>query len=66
MPNYLLTWKIDIEDVDSPEQAVIEAIRIQRDPDGCATWFTVKDKDTGKEIDIDGETLLTDNEETIN
>lgn len=40
MPTYTVQWLIDI-DADSPEEAAMEALRIQRDPDGTATLFDV-------------------------
>lgn len=43
MPNYLVTWQIDIENVDSPEEAARSALRIQRDPTSTATCFDVRE-----------------------
>lgn len=37
---YKLTWKIDIE-AESPEEAALKALEIQRDPDSIATIFDV-------------------------
>ena len=44
MPTYCVRWIIDIE-VDTPEVAAQEALRIQRDPDSIATVFEVQDQD---------------------
>jgi hypothetical protein len=44
MPTYCVRWIIDIE-VDTPEVAAQEALRIQRDPDSIATVFEVRDQD---------------------
>lgn len=52
--SYLVTWEIDIE-ADSPEGAVREALRVQRDPYSIATVFTATDTD-GNTTHID---LLT-------
>jgi hypothetical protein len=45
MANYLVTWQIDVEDVDSHHAAALKALAIQRKPDSIATVFDVKDKD---------------------
>ena len=37
---YLVTWTIDIE-ADTPEQAAVAALEIQRDPESCALVFGV-------------------------
>lgn len=53
MKSFLVTWTIDIE-AESFEEAAIEALRIQRDPESEATHFVVKDKKrNGKAKGID-------------
>lgn len=42
MPDYLVTWQINIE-ADDPEDAAIEAQRIQRNPESTATCFDVQE-----------------------
>lgn len=49
MPNYRLIWEIDIE-ADTPEEAVKEALAIQKDPCSIATMFEVTTKIDGSEI----------------
>lgn len=39
--HYVVTWQIDIEDADTPEEAAREALRIQRKVDSIATVFDV-------------------------
>jgi hypothetical protein len=39
---YLVTWEVDIEDVETPEEAAAEALKMQRDPDSVATYFEVR------------------------
>lgn len=53
MANYLVTWTIDIEDVDSPAEAARQALKIQRKKNSIATVFTVKDKRTGHTASVD-------------
>lgn len=55
MPKYLVTWAIDIE-ADSPEEAALEARRIQVDPESIATVFYA---DLGRHrtvVDVEGGT----------
>ena len=52
MPEYLMTWKIDIE-ADTPQNAAEWALITQRDVQSIATVFTVRDKATGVEVDVD-------------
>lgn len=56
MPNYLVVWAMDIE-ADSPHDAARRALAIQRDPDGTATLFKVKEHwNAGEDFTvIDGE-----------
>lgn len=49
---YLVIWDIDI-DAETPEEAAREARAIQQDPASEATFFSVIDRDTGKEVLID-------------
>ena len=39
--DYLVTWEIEIEDVESALAAALEAHRIMLDPDSIATVFAV-------------------------
>jgi hypothetical protein len=48
MAQYLVTWKIDIED-DSPEEAARQALEIMQDKTSEALTFTVKKWSTGEE-----------------
>jgi hypothetical protein len=43
MPEYLVSWDIDIE-ADTPAEAATKSLIIQRDPNSTAISFTVKDK----------------------
>lgn len=58
MPTYHVRWSIDIPAV-SAEAAAGEALRIQRDPDGIATVFGVREllsespRRLGREVEID-------------
>lgn len=54
MKTYRVIWEIDIE-ADSPEQAVKEALDIQRDnsEENIATVFTVIDRKTDRKYNID-------------
>jgi hypothetical protein len=52
MESYLVTWKIDIE-ADTPEQAALAALAIQRKPASIAVVFTVRGKATGVTTLID-------------
>jgi hypothetical protein len=53
MSNYLVSWVIDIEDVNSPLEAAEEAFRIMQKSGTWANVFTVKDKKTNEEISVD-------------
>jgi hypothetical protein len=52
MPNYLVIWRIDIE-TDTPAEAALAALAIQRKPDSWAVVFDVKDKASGAVTTID-------------
>ena len=52
MPEYLVTWRIDIE-ADTAEEAALAAVAIQRKPGSTAVVFEVKDKRTGATAKID-------------
>lgn len=53
MPEYHVTWEIDLE-ADSPREAADHALAIQRDPDSTATVFDVTDGiGTTDRIDLD-------------
>jgi hypothetical protein len=51
MPTYTVQWLIEL-DADSPREAAIKALEIQRDPNSTATHFTVIDEE-GDLIEID-------------
>ena len=59
MNDYLITWTIDIY-ADTSEEAAIKALEIQRDPSSIATYFHVKNKDTGEFLGIDLEDSKND------
>ena len=52
---FVVSWSIDIENVDTPEEAAGEALRIMRDPASIATVFDVLDCDTNTvhRVDLD-------------
>jgi hypothetical protein len=52
MPTYLVTWRIDIE-ADTPADAALAAVAIQRKPDSWAVVFDVMDKTSGAATTID-------------
>ena len=52
LKRYKVKWTIDI-DAASPRKAAEQALEIQRDVFSTATFFQVKDKDTGKKVDVD-------------
>ena len=43
MKEYLITWQIEIE-ADTPEEAVKEALKIQRDPKSTAVIFEAQEQ----------------------
>ncbi|MBD3262045.1 MAG: hypothetical protein GF334_10345 [Candidatus Altiarchaeales archaeon] len=54
MTEYRIVWEINIE-ADNPREAAEEALRIQRDPESCATVFEVREEGTeedGVHIDL--------------
>lgn len=51
MPEYLVTWQIDI-DADSPEEAAARARRYQRQSGSETNHFTVEDKESGKAVEV--------------
>ena len=53
MPSYLVSWVIDMDDVDNPEEAAARSLITMRDPESLATVFLVQDKDTGKSVQVD-------------
>ncbi len=53
MPNYLVSWLIDIEDEVSPVQAAQQALDHIKRPGSIAHVFDVQDKDTGKVVRVD-------------
>lgn len=44
MPEYLVTWKIELE-ADTPGEAAFLALQTQRDPESTATVFEVERMD---------------------
>lgn len=44
MPDYLVTWSIDIFDAEHAQDAARKALAIQRDPASIATVFDVRDR----------------------
>lgn len=53
MPDYLVTWEINIY-ANNPRDAAEEALRIHRDPDSTATVFSVRG------CDSDGDAVVVD------
>jgi hypothetical protein len=51
MAEYLVTWKIEVA-ADSPEDAALQALEIQRDPESMATVFDVVDTAEWYQIDV--------------
>lgn len=54
MPQYLVTWKIDIED-DSPVEAARHARAIQLNPDSIATVFELSTGAENFRVDLNPE-----------
>lgn len=52
MPRHRVTWVIDSEQA-TPVEAAREALETQRKPDSTATYFEVKDLDTGEVTVVD-------------
>jgi len=52
MTSYLVSWTIDIE-ADSHEEAAIEAMKIQRDPNSEAGFFEVTEQATRQVKPVD-------------
>ena len=52
MTEYRVTWMIDVE-ADTPREAAVQALRLQRDPGSWATVFTVRPGLDEIEIDLD-------------
>ena len=55
MKNFRVMWEIDIE-ADSPEEAAVKALEIQRNPASWATGFDVYHEPTGY-VRVDTEEL---------
>ena len=53
MPEFYVTWGIDIYEVDSPHEAAQKALDIMRDPQSAATIFHVRNTSTGEETVVD-------------
>ena len=50
MPSYRVIWEIDII-ADYPGKAAEEALRMQKDPNSIATFFTVYDLDPTTDLE---------------
>lgn len=50
--SYLVTWELEI-DAETPHDAAVMALQYQRDPDSIATVFTVIDRETTRESEVD-------------
>ena len=55
MPEYLVTWMIDIV-ADGPVEAAAQALAIQRDPSSEATVFEVTHIETQKTVQVELDT----------
>lgn len=53
MPMYNVMWEMPIDEAESPIDAAIAALAIQRDPQSIATFFTVQDMTTQKITYVD-------------
>lgn len=55
MAKYLVQWEIDIEDVDNPIEAALNAFKHMQREGTSANVFTVKDKETNviTKVDLD-------------
>ena len=63
MPDYLVTWQIELEAA-SPAEAAARALVIQRDATSIATVFSVQDNTEGGDanpqvIDLNTDAVLT-------
>lgn len=56
MTLYTVTWSLPL-DADEPEDAVMQALGIQRDAASVATWFRVE-ADDGTDAMIDAQDLI--------
>jgi hypothetical protein len=52
MTEFLVAWKIDIDETD-PVEAAKEARKIQLDTESIATVFEVTDKNAGQTFEVD-------------
>lgn len=52
MPNYIVIWRIDIE-ADSPEDAALAAVAVQRHRDSTAVVFEITDTASGHRTTVD-------------
>lgn len=76
MPRYLVRWEIDIFDADTPQDAALRALDIQRDRWGQATHFSVAEVDDEgmqdgkyppqKFVELDAENYMNWDEEPDN
>ena len=64
MPQYRVLWEIDLE-AESPEDAALQALGINRDPQSIATVFAVEHKGICTVIDVEnGDPLILRDERT--
>jgi hypothetical protein len=52
MPEYQVTWEIDVDAPDA-QAAAVKALAIQRNPEGTATVFDVVPRVGGRAVHID-------------
>lgn len=52
MPTYFVSWEIDI-DADSPREAAMKALEIQRDSTSSAIQFYVQEFETDNRLSVD-------------
>lgn len=65
MKQYLVTWEIDIT-AESPKEAALQAMEIQRDLDSEAIHFQVKTQSTGKVTDVYLDEIEIDDAPSLN
>jgi hypothetical protein len=60
MPSYLVTWSIDIDNVNDEREAAEEALKIMMDPESRALRFQILRPGTKRTVAVD-----LDDEETV-
>lgn len=53
MPNYTVTWVIDIDDADGVVDAAQQARDVQLEPNEMSSIFTVMNCETNETVDVD-------------